>query len=772
MTTAEPPTPAATQPSERAGERPRLLFIRPSAETFPAYIAAHFDEQASCLAQWFDVTVAPPEGDYAALCGTHRPDLVLFESGVYMRGPRNLRNTNACPDIPKLGFLNSDAYCSTRRAFLSDMEHWGVDTFFTHSVAMAEHTPEIADRLFVWPNSINPRVYRDYGESKIVPVLLTGSRELHYPWRNEIMDLVSQQYPTLRTPHFGWMNRSKAARTVHGAEYARLINASFLAPTCGTIANEVVRKHFEIPGCRTCLVTEYTPGLAAAGFVDMENCVFADAGNVLQKLDYLFDHEDELRAITDRGYALVHERHTWKSRDQIFQWFTANRTLRPGQKIVQAGPFGRLTAIEGGRATHHAIATGHYRSLLAQARGECAAGAYGRAEALFLRCMNYHATAPEPYLGLAICALNRGDAERARQWLDRLIYELDDCQVADPDPVEWAYLLMTLLCLGKVGEAARRAGQHPSLRHPELARARRAVAAIGGASASLDGGDATTARSSVHVLPARRDGEWFEALAAMLLACRQPALAERLRRSWRGATSGAKSDLAAPSVEPKPTLRGSRHPRRETLVRRLRRHALRALADPAYPARYLSARGRPSAFDALIAREASDSRLKAILLVSSRHWSANAHALLYGARRNPALPTLLRVGCAGSLDIDEIVSPALALPPPVSGGRLRDAMRSAGIQQFDLVLIDGPAPQDFDEAKALAHARLVLIENVHDPRNQRIVNRLSQPQSGYELIASHPQETGGYVAFRRSAVAGEPRQDHRAGRARPRSALA
>lgn len=755
-----------------SGARPRLLFIRPSAETFPTYIATHFDEQASCLGQWFDVTVARPEGDYAELCGAHRPDLVMFESGVYMRGPRNLRNTDACPEIPKLGFLNSDAYCSTRRAFLSDMERWGVETFFTHSVAMAEHTPEIADRLFVWPNSINPEVYRDYGENKIIPVLLTGSRELHYPWRNEIMDLVSQKYPTLRTPHFGWMNRSKADRTVHGADYARLINAAFLAPTCGTIANEVVRKHFEIPGCRTCLLTESTPGLAAAGFVDMENCVFVDAGNVLQKLDYLFDHEDELRAITDRGHALVHERHTWANRDQIFQWFAAHQALRPGQRIVQLGPFGALTAVdgEGGAGNGHVSAAGPYRSLLAQAGDQCAAGAFARAEPLFLRCMNYHPTAPEPYLGLAICALNRGDADRARQWLERLIYELDDCQVADPDPVEWAYLLVTLLCLGKVGEASRRAGQYPALRHPELARARSAVAAIAGAAqaAPVVGGSAD--RASVHVLPARSEGAWFERLAAMLRACGQPRLADRLERSWRETQAVTSLRVAQPPSEAKPTLRGSRGPRRDSLVRRLRRHALRTLADPGYPARYLAARGRSSPFRTLIAKEASDSRLRAILLVSSRHWSANAHALLFGAARNPALPNLLRVGDARSLDIEEAASPALELPTPVPGGGLREAMRSGGVQRFDLVLIEGSAPRDFDEAVALADAGLVLIEGLHDPRNQLIARRLSQPQAGYELIASHPDESGGYAAFRRLATRDTAGEDDLA--TTPRSALA
>jgi hypothetical protein len=749
------------------------LFVRPRAEGFPAYIATHFEEQARCLEQWFDVTVVPPEGDYAALCETHRPDAAVFESGVYMRSARNITNTDACPQIPKLGFLNSDAYCPTRRAFLSDMEHWGIETFFTHSVSMAEHTPEIANRLFVWPNSIDPQIYRDHGATKIIPLLLTGSRDLHYPWRNQIMDLVSQRYPTLRTPHFGWMDRSKTSGMVQGLEYAKLINASLLAPTCGTIANEVVRKHFEIPGCRTCLLTEATPGLSAAGFVDMENCVFVDAGDVLEKLDYLFANEDVLRAITDRGYAMVHERHTWANRDQILQWLSLNRSLRPGQRIAQLGPFDRLVAVDDqtGFVNGHVHSRGPYRSLLEEARERSQAGEHARAETLYLRCMNYHAFAPEPHLGIAICALNRGDAPGALQWMRRLLYELDDCKVADPDPVEWAYFIIALLCLGKLNEATQSARQYPELRHPELARTRMALAAITGAGAAwpdLLNGVSRAPRPTVHRLPVRDDSEWFANLAAILSVCGQKALAARLRRSAPHAAVATPIAVRASA----PPVRGDRARPREKLTRRLRRHALRTLADPIYPTRFLAAHGKPDLFAELVANEARDNQLSSILLVASRHWSTSSHALLNGIRHNPALPVFLRVGSAGSLDIDRPVSPALALPPPTGADALRSEMMTRGVGHFDLVLIDGVAPRDFDDLDVLADAGIVVIDRLDSERNHLIARRLIQPGSGYRLTACNPVRNGGYAAFRRQDPCSQSRADDIAYPARPWPALA
>lgn len=749
---------ALRSPATGAGRpRPRLLFVRPATGSMPAYIAIHFDEQVCALSQFFDVTVVPPEGDYAELCDKHRPDLALFESGVYFRGPRRLFNTNVRPDIPKIGFLNSDAYCPTRRAFLSDMDHLGIETYFTLSVSMAEHTPEIADRLFIWPNSINREVYRDYGEKKNIPVLLTGSRAIHYPWRNQIMDIIPKEYPVMRTPHFGWVSRQRTSRMVHGEQYARLINASFVAPTCGTIAHEVVRKHFEIPGCRTCLVTESTPGLAAAGFVDMENCVFVEPDDALDKLAYLFANPDRLQAITDRGHALVHERHSWSSRTQIYDWFLLHRSMRPGQRIIQPGPFAQLTLVDDAQATNgHVSSGGPYSSLLRQAADLLEAGDHPRSERAYLQCLNYHDSAPEPYLGVALCALHRGDAPRALEWLHRLLHELDDCMRADPDPVEWAYYIIALLCAGDVRGATSSAALHPALNHPELARTRLALAGLAPGLSFAGPDDAPAARRSVHSLPARSDGDWFDRLAAILRACGQNALAERLPRHGAvrfAAQPGriqAKADAAAPPSGDRRFRRG------DPLLRRLRRHVLRTLADPAYPARFLASQARPDPFADLIATEVVDSTITSILLVTSRHWSASSHALLTGLRRNPSLPTMLRVGSAGSLTIDAPLAASLELPPPIPGAGLRQAMNKRDLQSFDLILIDGVPPPDFDD-EVLDDAGVILLDRLDLERNHLIARRLHQPHSGYEVISCSAEHNGGYAAFkRRSAVADAP----------------
>ena len=327
----------------------------------------------------------------------------------------NVTNVFGSTQIPKLGFHNADAWCEARAGFISDMERWGIDTAFSISATAVEHIPALADKLFIWPNFIDPEVFRDYGLPKIIPVLFSGSQDSQYPWRRGIFKLVSQYYPSLVCPHRGYTTRYGAFQMLVGESYARTINASWFVPTCGTVAKDVVRKHFEIPACKACLITEKSPGLEAAGFIDMKNCVFADQSNVLDKLHYLFENPGVLEEIINAGYQLVHDRHTQKQRDQIYQWYNLNLQLKPDQKIVQLGPFEPLTVMQRSCVSVDSpvLSNSQHLTLLREGDKKLLKGKYEEAERLYLGCLNYIPWMPEPKLKLAICSLYKGDARRA-----------------------------------------------------------------------------------------------------------------------------------------------------------------------------------------------------------------------------------------------------------------------------------------------------------------------------------------------------------------------
>ncbi len=741
-------------------DKPRLVLFRWLRPGLPPFIHQHLDEQVKCLRHHFDVVLVSEDCDYREICETHRPDLAVFESGVYA-GRRNITRTSSFPEIPKVGFCNADAYCATRSVFLTDMERWGVDTFFTLAVSMAEYTPDIADRLFVWPNFVDADVYRDHGQPKNVPILFTGSQAAHYPWRSRIHSIVTEQYPCLTTPHAGWFDKQAAGRMVHGMRYAQLLNAASVAPTCGTIARDVIRKHFEIPASRTCLVTERTPSIEAAGFVDMENAVFADQDDILDKLEFLFANPDELRRITDAGFDLVHAQHTMDRRDQLLQWLRLHRAARPGERIVQTGPFEplRLVASSSGVTNSHSISGGLDRSLLEEGQRMLTLGRLQRAEELFLRCLNYHFM-PEPVLGLTRCHLYGGNPAQAATWVSKSIErELVAHFAQSPDPVDWAFFVRALLCQGNIREAVRRADQFPELAHLELDRIRRVTSLAAGREAPPAGSECErrTDRRSVHLLPHRDADSWIDDLCVMLRACGQPRLADTVlaggvsaggvlagvvpggggapaRAEARapevdGAVGSGSSQPARPDVLPllsdPPRVRLERRLRRELQARRRRRD-----------------RGTPNR---VIESLAQKEDLHNALLIRASATSRSIRAVLAGLTSNPNKPEIVW--------LHDATPPFLPGRDRRPGERLsrRDAFERKSRQhrhRFDIVIVGKHSELAPEEHATLDGARFVVLTGINHAPSHALHSGLIEDHD-YRLVTHDASHDGGFSVFRR-----------------------
>lgn len=601
VSTLSQPTPATEilPPS-----KPKLLFLKCTYPSdLPPFLLLHTHEHVKCLSQFFDVTVIHPPCDYRQVCEAHQPDLALFETGLNIstcrKGP--IANVDTFRHIPRLGFINADGWCETRSGILCEMDEWGINTYFSISLTAGEHMPEIRDNLFIWPNSIDADVYNDYGEPKLIPVLLTGSTGPQYPWRKAVFSSIARQYPTLSCPHHGYLSRSEPGKVLYGERYARTINASRVVPACGTVAKELVRKHLEIPACRACLITESSPGLRAAGFVDMRNCVFADGKDVLDKIGYLFAHVSELEAISDSGYELVHSRHTLKQRDHVLEWFRLYQTLRPGERIVQTSPFEPLAVVDSQSdvRNHHLISGGLHLSLLHEGDLELTAGAHAAAESRYRACLQYMRRLPEAHLRLGISRLCQGDAADARHWIVKPIqYTLAEYGTATPDPVEWAYFVFSLLCEGDASAAVKTGNQFSWMRHPELDRVRWVVRAVStGAVTPLPNDDGAHHRPSIHQLPTRTNREGMGQLCLMLKACGQDLAAERV--------AGILSQLAFPLLAetPGPVACGSGRPAHDASVGKscpVRFRDYRATAYFKRRAWYSKIRGRLRRYIALL----------------------------------------------------------------------------------------------------------------------------------------------------------------------------
>lgn len=513
-------------------KKPRLIYFQWRHGGLPAFLKLHIDLHVKCLSEFFEVIVVAEHCDYARICEKHTPDITLFESGYRSTISKRIqiKNPFAFAEIPKVGLHNGDPWCDCRVGFLSDMEEWGIETFFSISTTMAEHSPEIADNLYVWPNFIDSEIYRDYGMKKNIPIMFNGHINPLYPWRQEVYNRVSRSFPCLTYPHLGYENHSSLM--INGKEYAEALNASWFVPTCGTLAKEVVRKHFEIPGSKACLITEESEALLAAGFRDMENCVFASPNNISDKLNFLFEDREKLNSIIGAGYNLVHSSHTLKQRNQIYQWYILNKQKKSNEKIIQFNPFGSLKIIENSNAFRQEYIKGNGLNLelLSKGNEKLREGKYEEAEVFYLKCLNYIYWMPEPKLKLTICSLLLGKAERAHNLiLEPIENNFGKYNASSPDPVEWAYLIICLLCKGDLSSAAIRADQFPGLKHPELNRTRWLVTCLNNFPINSPCDDSNTKRNrSIHILDTTTLFDWTCNIEKMFRACDQQLFAERI----------------------------------------------------------------------------------------------------------------------------------------------------------------------------------------------------------------------------------------------------
>ena len=786
---------------DSASTKPKLVFFQYRYdENLPKFLLIHKQDHVKCLSHFFDVTLIHEDCDYQQICDKHQPDLVLFESGVNHVTCHRLRisNTRACPKIPKLGLHNADAFCNARAGFLSDMDHWGIDTFFAISTTAAEHTPEIAENLFVWPNFVDPELYHDYGEWKSIPVLLTGNKNALYPWRKKIVKLVSAHYPSLLCPHPGYDAGSAMVQFMYGESYARTVNASLTVPTCGTVAKEVVRKHFEIPACRACLIAEKSSALEAAGFADMRNCVFADEHDVVDKLAYLFQNPEELRRITDAGYQLVHSCHTLKQRDQIFQWLKLSRSLAPDHRIVQNNPFETLVVVpkSAGHFSSHIVGNGLHLALLHQGDDKLCEGKYEEAENLYLKCINYMPWMPEPRLRVALCNLYKGNASTARSWIEPLIdFILTQYHAIDPDPVEWAYSIISLLCLGKMDKALKRAGEFSWLHHPELDRARwvAAVLKARGPVPPLREGRNLKRRRTIHRLPARTFPEWIEQISMMLRACGQGDLAETLKRypsaavdSPPEADDGERAQkqmpgLEGPLDEAGPARSAGISTRRDTFgwfpmrasYRSLKsgfRHRVSGLLHGlerkyGYFLPYHLSEMRNDEFYQAVQELTREEEIKTALILGARIGEGSTRAFLAGALANPNGPSVFCIHGPQHRILREPKS--LRRRPSIrwyglstSQGDIAERVEAVigrikvenQVEYFDAILIDGAAFHgrlaiggSLD--KELSGAKFIFLDGINHLYGHQCHSRLLRDHR-YVLVAENPGLRNGYGIFK------------------------
>ncbi len=495
-----------------------------------------------CLEPFFDVVSTSEDCDYSEMVDLHEPDLVMFESGsgtLPFWRPK-ITNTRAHPEIPRIGFLESDPHSGSRSVFMADMDRLGIDMFFSRMNPMGEYFPEIADRLFLFPWHADVSVCKDWGLGKNIVLNLTGACSPPYPWRMKMFPVLSESFPALRSVHGGYL-RSQATTMQWGEGYSRQLNASNFSATDGTGWRLLVKKHLEITASRCCLVAEDTPILAAAGFRDMENCVLGDDRDVPDKMNELLTDPERLEQITTAGYDLVHRRHLAEHRPQLRQWLDLVTEHGMGADLVQDGPFGDVTLAEGNKkATPHLKNFCEDRLYLGRGREALRAGEHHSAAIMFTKMLDMAWHMAEGNLGMAQCDLLAGRPDLAQ---DRLRITLKWCmkqyKCHAPNPVEWGWYIVTMLCHGKRVKAAHMAdqfgpGKATELKHKDYAYARILVRVLAGEPVP-DEPVVNDQIPCIHASVYKTLPAFLDAAAQMLNACKRPSEADTIRHALKTA---------------------------------------------------------------------------------------------------------------------------------------------------------------------------------------------------------------------------------------------
>ena len=102
------------------------------------------------------------------------------------------------------------------------------------------------------------------------------------------------------------------------ADFRARMAASRYSYTCGSGLGMPIRKFFEIPAAGSVLVCQPFVGFAHAGFIDRENCIVCEPGDIIEVHHWLSADTDRAQEIARNGQKLIAWKHSVSARAQEF----------------------------------------------------------------------------------------------------------------------------------------------------------------------------------------------------------------------------------------------------------------------------------------------------------------------------------------------------------------------------------------------------------------------------------------------------------------------
>ena len=192
----------------------------------------------------------------------------------------------------------------------------------------------LGDRAILSQWAVNHRLYRPSAEKRDIDVSFVGQPHSD---RAQIIEGLRREGIDVKVFGFGW---GDAGHRLPFREMVRTfnrsrINLNLANPLVGSCP-QIKGRNFEVPGCKGFLLTDRVPDLDHYFQPAVEVGVFGDQQDLVQKVRFYLENEDQRNRIAARGYARCLREHTWDHRlhalfDRIGLWTGSAKRLAPAE---------------------------------------------------------------------------------------------------------------------------------------------------------------------------------------------------------------------------------------------------------------------------------------------------------------------------------------------------------------------------------------------------------------------------------------------------------
>lgn len=193
-----------------------------------------------------------------------------------------------------------------------------------------EWYPEFCDKMHWLPLHAYPQIFKDYCLPKDIDCLLMGAvHEVIYPLRYRISRTMKKYSNFVHHEHPGYRNFQHDEEALVGEKYARELNRAKIFFTCDSVYQYPLPKFFEALACKSLLMAPGSKELLDLGYEPGINYIAIGEQDFEDKARYYLAHDEERQEIAERGYKMVHSRHSTAQRAaellNIIQKILANR---------------------------------------------------------------------------------------------------------------------------------------------------------------------------------------------------------------------------------------------------------------------------------------------------------------------------------------------------------------------------------------------------------------------------------------------------------------